>query len=159
MAALLEVRPRLQGDGHVIQCALEVVMRHLLDAAGRVVDVQHLVIVTLDDDVLAALEERDERRRHGQHLLDADVIVKFGLEPVLARGLDHIVGRRAVPGDAAGLAQLLEFNIAAVKAQNDGQRHRARLRRLHLHDGGRAPASLRLRRRIGRGLGCLLRLG
>ena len=136
------------------EAGVEVLRRHEPAALVGVVDVHapaaeaapHAVV----DDVVVELPEQDRGRldlgeRGGLHLH------ALGLQAVTAGRLQHVAGARAVAGDAAGDAQLLQRHVAAVVAEHHGQRGGAALHGLHLEHGGGADGPVRLRLGARRG--------
>ncbi|CAM5662774.1 hypothetical protein SVIOM74S_09869 [Streptomyces violarus] len=140
-AAPGEVLAGLHDQHHTGEAAVEVLHGDKPAALARVVDVDptaaeaaaHAVI----DDVVVELPEQDGRRLHlgegGQVHLHA-----LGRQAVTAGGLEEVAGARAVAGDAAGDAQLLQRDVLAVVAEHHREGGGAALHGLHLEHGGRA---------------------
>ncbi len=136
-----EVLAGLHDQHDAGEAAVEVLHRDEAAALAGVVDVDapaaeaaaHAVV----DDVVVELPEQDGRRLHlgegGQIHLHA-----LGRQAVTAGRLQQVAGARAVTGDTAGDAQLLQRDVLAVVAEHHRQGGGAALHGLHLEHGGRA---------------------
>ncbi len=169
-ATAAEVVGGFEDQRHTGEAGVEVLHRHETAALVGVVDVDapaaeaaaHAVV----DDVVVELPEQDGRRLHlgergGFHLH------ALGLQSVAAGGLEQVAGARAVTGDAAGDAQLLQRDVLAVVGEHHGERGGAALQGLHLKDrggahrlalgglGGRRDVPARAAAAAGRGLGAV----
>ncbi len=156
-AALAEALAGLHHQHDAGEAAVEVLHRHETAALAGVVDVDpaaaeaapHAVV----DDVVVELPEQHGRGLHsgegGRVHLHA-----LGRQTVTAGRLQQVACTRAVPGDTARDAQLLQRDVLAVVAEDHRQGGGAALHGLHLEDGGcadglRLPLGHRALRRGG----------
>jgi hypothetical protein len=161
----------LEGQADARERRVELVGRHHPRALRRVVQVGIALPEPLEDDEVVGVPEQDRRVVDLPEVRDL-VLEALGVEAVLARRLEDVVGLRAVAADAALGATLLERHDAAVVAEHHAERRRAALDRLHLEHGrhllafvGRRLGGFGLRRlglgpghgdRLGGGLGHLV---
>ena len=136
LAARLEVRARLEQQAYAGEGLVEGLHRHGIAALRRVVEqglvaleaVEHHEVVEVP--VYYAGEAALAAQRVGF------VAAALGDKAVAPGGPDHVPGVRAVPGDAAVRAHLLQGHPLAVICQHHGEAGGAALQRLHLHDDG-----------------------
>ena len=101
-----------------------------------IVQVDLVLAEALDHEEVVEVPVHDDRHRQLAHLVRL-LAEAARLEPVLARGLEHVAGLAAVARDAALLAQPRERDEGAVVLEHDRERGGAALGRLHLQARGR----------------------
>jgi hypothetical protein len=151
LAAFLELGALGEGQHDPRIGAVELGHRDFPRPLRRIVQVGLALAEPLQHHEVVEVPEQDDREGQRVELLDLLVLVALGVEPVLARGAQHVAGLAAVTRDAALVAQLFERDPAAEVGEDLRQRRRAALDRLHLQDGRRLDALAR-RRRDGLGL-------
>ena len=130
---------RFDAEDHAGKTVIELLPTHLARAAGRVVQINHPVAITLHNDKVVELPE--DNNRHGQGEDGGRFpAVSLGLQTVCTRRLDDVARLAAVATDAAGDAQLLDGDIAAIITQDDCQGGGAALDGFHLQNGWRVHA-------------------
>src|SRR5215469_3675598 len=93
---------------------------------------------------MVEVPENDERWAQLAQCRDL-LFVALGNEAELPSCLQHIIGFTAIAGDAAGHAQLFQWDEATVITEYDSQGCRATLHGFHLQHGGSPNPSLLLK--------------